>query len=155
GILNALHFMHTRGLIHCDVHPGNVFLHQKKDAILPDNHSALDFKLGDFGQTRAFEAVHASSTWNVSCTPPEVMEPEFGSIDQRADIYQAGLILLQFFTRRLLRFERDDVLAGRPRELAENLTHPAAIVIASMLRRHVEYRPRTALEAWKAFARVL
>jgi hypothetical protein len=47
------------------------------------------------------------------------------------------------------------MLEEAPRELAENLAHPAAIVIASMLRRRVDFRPNNALEAWKAFAAVL
>ncbi len=155
GALNALHFMHTRGLIHCDVHPGNVFLHEKKDAILPKDHSAFDFKLGDFGQTRSFEADHLSSTWNLGCRPPEVIDTDFGSIDHRSDIYQAGLLFLQFLRQELLRFDDAEVLAGKPRQLAEHLQHPAAFVVVSMLRRHVECRPLTALEAWKAFAPIL
>jgi eukaryotic-like serine/threonine-protein kinase len=155
GTLNALHFMHTRGLIHCDVHPGNIFLHEKKDVILPNNQSALDFKLGDFGQTRAFGVDHLNSTWNLSCRPPEAINPEFGNVDHRADIYQAWLLFLQFLTRELLTFTEAEVLAGKPRQSAENLRHPAAFVVASMLRRHVEYRPHTALEAWKAFAPIL
>jgi hypothetical protein len=141
--------------VHCDVHPGNVFLHSKKDALLPNHHAALDFKLGDFGQTRAFQMDHRYSTWNLHCTPPEVHESILGTIDHRADIYQAGLLFLQFLSQELLQFKMDEVLAGRPREFAENLQHPAAFVIASMLRRHVEYRPQNALETWKAFASIL
>ena len=152
AVLHALHSMHHRGLVHCDIHLGNVFLYRKDDILRPDDQGAHDFKLGDFGQTRLIEAVDARSTWNPSCIPPEILDStEFGQLDQRADIYQAGLLFLQFLSGGGTEFDHDDVLSGRPREIAEALQHPGASAIAKMLRRHVSARPTTGLEAWLEF----
>jgi serine/threonine protein kinase len=151
ALLHAVHYMHTRALIHGDIHSGNVFLHRKTDAIEPDHHSALDFKLGDFGQTRHLSFDHLQAMWNLTCVPPEVLDPvEFGPVDHRADIYQVGLLFLQILQKNCDTFTKDDILAGAPRQLAENLAHPASTVIACMLRRHSSCRCSTALETWKA-----
>ncbi len=156
AVLHGVHYMYTRGLVHCDIHPGNVFLHSKPDIILFEDQSAFDFKLGDFGQTRLIGDVAPAATWNVGCVPPEVLDPdEFGPIDHRADLYQAGLLFLRFLSQEALDFDRDDILAGRPRELAEALPHPASPAIACMLRRHADARPKTALAAWHLFEQAL
>lgn len=152
SVLHGLHFMHTRGLAHCDVHEGNVLLHSKPCMLLGREQSALDFKLGDFGQARTIDNVDPSCTWNTSCVPPEVLAPEeFGPVDHRADLYQAGLLFLRFLTPAPLDFDADDILKGRPRELAETLLHPSAEFIAALLRRHATARPTNALDAWRAF----
>lgn len=148
AVLHALHFMHTRGLAHCDIHSGNVLLHCKHDCIAPGEQSALDFKVGDFGQTRLASVAAPRSTWNENCVPPEVLDESFGPTDFRADLYQAGLLFLRFLTRRKIEFDNDDVLSGAPRKLAEGLSHPAGAAISCMLRRHVEARPDSALQAW-------
>jgi eukaryotic-like serine/threonine-protein kinase len=156
AVLHALHFMHTRGLVHGDVHSGNVLLHCKIDSLMPEEPGALDFKLGDFGQTRLIGFASPSSTWNDGCIPPEVLDPNtFGLIDQRADIYQAGLLFLRFLASQDIDFDKSEILAGAPREYAESLSHPAGKAIAGMLRRHVEYRPQSGLDAWLAIEALL
>lgn len=155
AVLHALHFMHTRGLAHCDIHPGNVMLHCKDDCVAPGEQVAFDFKLGDFGQTRLVSAVVPRATWNESCLPPEVIDDSFGPTDIRADLYQAGLLFLRFLTPRNLKFDMDDILSARPREMAESLMHPAGEAISQMLRRHVIARPSNALEAWHLIKDVL
>lgn len=149
AIFHSLHFMHTQGLGHCDVHAGNVFLHFIPDTLTP-NESAHVFKLGDFGLTRPIELMHPNGTFQHYILPPEALRPdEFGPLDHRADLYQAGLLLLGFLLRTECRFDADEILAGRPRELAEALQHPAGELIAQLLRRHSTARPDTALEAWR------
>lgn len=155
AVLHALHFMHTRGLAHCDVHPGNVMLHIKDDCIVPTVQSAFDFKLGDFGQTRLTHAVAPTSTWNYACIPPEILDTQFGPIDIRADLYQAGLLFLRFLSPSVLDFDREEILSGQPREAAEFLMHPAAGAIATLLRRRVDFRPGNALQAWSSLKGVL
>jgi eukaryotic-like serine/threonine-protein kinase len=151
AMLHALHYMHTRRLVHSDVHEGNVLIHSKPDAF-NRNAAVYDFKLGDFGQTRAVENASSRPTWNLSCIPPEVLDSkEFGPIDHRSDIYQAGLLLLRFYTKCTEQFDEVDIHAGKPREIAEGAGSPITSVIAKMLRRHVNHRTQTALEAWREF----
>jgi serine/threonine protein kinase len=152
SLLHGLHFMHTQRLVHCDVHQGNILIHKKPCMVTGNEHAAYDFKLGDFGQTRSIEAVEVRSTWNRGCIPPEVLNSaEFGPVDHRVDLYQAGLVFLRFLLDKNVEFDADDILSGRPRELAESLQHPSAEAISALLRRHVLARPPTALAAFKYF----
>ena len=148
GILHALHWVHVHGLAHCDVHAGNIFLQFLPDSIL-ENQFACFFQLGDFGLTRPLQNMDPTGTFLVSLRPPEAIDPaEYGPLDHRADIYQAGLLFLSFLSGEELVFTREQILAGDPRALAEALRTPAADAIAAMLRRHANWRPLTAREAW-------
>lgn len=152
AILHALHVVHTRGLAHCDVHAGNVFLRFILDSLLPKDQAASVFKLGDFGLARPIQTMDPRGTFLETLRPPEAHDPaEYGPLDHRADVYQAGLLLLNVLIGKEAVFTTQEILEGRPRELAEALssTSPAAAVVAKMLRRHAVCRPATALDAWR------
>jgi serine/threonine protein kinase len=155
AILHALHFVHVQELAHCDVHAGNVFLRFIPDALLPEDHAASTFKLGDFGLARPVQNMDPRGTFLTSLRPPETLNPAFGPLDYRSDVYQAGLLFLSVLLGEEQTFTVEEILAGRPRELAEALPSPAAEVVARMLRRHVEHRPPTALNAWRDISPVL
>jgi serine/threonine protein kinase len=151
AVLHALSILHRQEIAHCDVHAGNVLLSRMPDVLLPNEQAAFILKLGDFGLARTFDQMRPEGTFPDNYMPPEVIDPDsFGPLDNRADIYQAGLLFLEVLSSKALDFDRDDVLAGRPRELAECLPHPAGQLIATMLRRHATVRPATALEVWRA-----
>lgn len=150
AVLHSLHFIHVNGIAHCDIHLRNVFLASIPDALLPEDQSAFTFKLGDFGQARLIESMEIEGTFLDSITPPEVLDPaRFGPLDYRADIYQAGILFVSFLTKTRHRFTTEEILEGRPRELAESLVHPCNEVIACMLRRRVVHRHPTALDVWR------
>jgi len=153
AVLHALYYMHNQQLAHCDIHAGNVFLKFQDDAIVPDGiNSASIFKLGDFGLTRPIEIMDPCGTFLNCLRPPEAIDPEkFGILDHRADIYQAGLLFLNILLGRELEFSMEDILEGRPRQLAESLPKAESKLIATMLRRHSEARPASALDAWLEF----
>lgn len=148
-LLQAIHFVHVQNLAHCDVHLGNVFVRFLPDEIIADQHSALTFKLGDFGLAKAAGAISAEGTFLNSIRPPEAVDArQFGPIDHRVDIFQVGLILLQILHGRKFNFERAQILQGLPRQMAEELNSPLGEALARMLRRHSLARTSTALEAW-------
>lgn len=150
AVLHALHFVHIQRLVHCDVHAGNVFLRFIQDAIIPGDQSACLFKLGDFGLARPIDTMDPSGTFLTTLCPPEALDPiEFGPLDYRADVYQAGLLFLSVLSGEELMFTREEILAGRPRSLADALPSPSAPTIARMLRRHSLSRPATPLDAWR------
>jgi hypothetical protein len=127
----------------------NVFLHFIPDPLAPEE-SAHVFKLGDFGLARPIEAMSPEGTFQNWIIPPEALLPdEFGPVDHCADLYQAGLVLLGFLLGAECKFDADEIQSGRPRELAEALQHPAGEIVAKLLRRHVEARPFSALDAWR------
>jgi eukaryotic-like serine/threonine-protein kinase len=149
-ILQALHFTHVQHLAHCDVHSGNVFVHYAPDEIVPERYSSMIFKLGDFGLARPLDSLTSRSTFLNRIRPPEAVDvTEFGPLDHRVDIYQCGLLLLEFLLGETGCFSQDDLLAGRPQEVALMHQTPLFESIACMVRRHVPYRTPNALTAWE------
>ena len=150
AILHGLHFIHVHGIAHCDIHPKNVFLKRIPDALFPEAHSAFTFKLGDFGQARAVDAMDPQGTFLNSIRPPEAFDPEeFGPLNHRADVYQAGILFLSFLDKTRYVFTQNEILRGIPRQLAEQLPAPFHEPISQMLRRHAEYRTPTAIDVWR------
>lgn len=148
-ILQALHFTHVQQLARCDVHSGNVFVHYAPDEIVPERYSSMIFKLGDFGLARPLDAISTRSTFLNKIRPPEALDArEFGPVDHRVDVYQSGLLLLEFLLGAEGSFSQEDLLSGRPQEVALMHQTPLFEAIARMVRRHVHYRTASALEAW-------
>lgn len=149
-VLQAVHFAHVQGVAHCDIHLGNIFSKFIPDEILPNEQSAVTFKLGDFGLSRRWDCVQADGTFLNSIRPPEAIDAaEFGPADTRVDIYHVGLLLLQAYLGKQLTFSREEILAGEPRRLALQLPSPISFALEKALRRHVPYRTATALEIWR------
>jgi eukaryotic-like serine/threonine-protein kinase len=99
-ISEAVHEAHTLGVIHRDIKPDNVFLHQTQGMRRPQA------KLLDFGISKIKEGMHltqhgALKTQGVLGTP-YYMSPEqhmdTGSVDHRTDIYALGILLYQLLT---------------------------------------------------------
>ena len=82
--------------------------------------------------------------------PPEFLRPqEFGVLGKHVDIYHVGLVLLSLLLNQAPDFTKDEIIAGRPRELAEGLSSKYAMAIARALRRHVSARTSSAIEMWR------
>ncbi|HEY8256713.1 MAG TPA: protein kinase [Gemmatimonadales bacterium] len=115
-VAEALSYAHTRGLVHCDVKPGNILL---------DGEHAL---LADFGIARAVTAAggEALTSTGLIVGTPEYMSPEQGSyhgkLDARSDIYALGCVLYE-------------MLSGEP-----PFTGPTA---QSIIARHMHDEPRS------------
>ena len=95
-VCRALHHIHTRGLIHHDLKPGNLIISQS-------NRTAEDrprIKLTDFGLSTPFELAddgHLRGT-------PEYMAPEMlagREKDHRGDLYSLGVLLYIGLSGRL------------------------------------------------------
>ena len=82
--------------------------------------------------------------------PPEVLNPsEFGAPDHRVDIYHSGLLLLQLEHSKELQFTQQEILEGKPRQMALELRAPFNFALEKALRRHVSERTETARELWR------
>ena len=118
-VLKSLSEAHSKGLVHRDLKPDNIFLQ--------DLHGESDYvKVLDFGIAKALtdEQQDITSTGAVIGTP-KYMSPEQArgqQVDQRTDIYSLGVILFE-------------LLSGAPPFVAET-------PLAMILRRVTEEPPR-------------
>jgi serine/threonine-protein kinase len=99
-VLRALAFAHSRGLLHRDLKPGNVFLQSLPDT--PDHVKLLDFGLAKFVAGPAPQGPPLTRAGTVSGTPP-YMAPEQASarpMDERTDVYAVGVLLYEMLSSR-------------------------------------------------------
>ena len=148
-LLQAVDLIHRAGLVHQDIHFGNVFTTAAKNEMFPEEPGATQFKLGDLGVAKLISEVGAAQTrgWML---PPELIDPAtYGQADHRIDIYHTGLLLLQLALNKQLHFTREEIAAGKPRELALTLAPPLSIALEKALRRRVHLRTQDAKELWR------
>lgn len=150
-VLHGLDFIHSRGMVHKDLHPGNVFVSHIFDRMVPSKDPVWTFKIGDLGISRLEENIRQFNTIMANwMLPPEYFKPmDFGIITRQVDIYHFGLLLLSMYLHKLPSFSQQEIVDGIPRQMAESLQSPYAPVIATALRRHVALRYQSAIDMWR------
>lgn len=149
-LLQAVQYLHVNKYAHQDIHLNNVFAAFARDEMSSENPGAILFKLGDLGVSKVFGELDAANTLAEWIRPPEALDPaEYGPLDHRIDIYHLGLLFLQLAHSKELRFTREEILAGRPREMALELRPPLSFAIEKALRRHAAFRTGSAEELWR------
>ena len=115
--LNALHFLHTNGVIHGDVKPGN---------LLFDAQNRI--KLGDFGLARRATSNEGSLLKGTTkYMAPELVSDQFGAVGPASDLYSLG-----FSAFELMCGSQFDSLFpglatfGRDKQIAWMMWHAAA-----------------------------
>lgn len=149
-LLMALAYLHDSGLVHSDLHAGNVLISQL------ETHPIV--KLTDFGVAHQLDG---STHWyRPQVANPKIIAPELltaGYTTRQSDLYQLGLLMFQMHTGRpaidvdnMQYGETTRMIAeGTPRVLAEALSSRFSPVIAKLLRRRDAYRYQSAREVWE------
>jgi serine/threonine protein kinase len=156
-VLHAIDFIHRQGFVHQDIHTGNIFLtfardgHGKKPLF-----ATSSYKVGDLGVAKLISEAAAAQTRGWMLPPELIPGMNFGPADHRIDIYHVGLLLLQMALGQEMQFTTQQIVEGKPRELAQALRLPPSIKAASIkaalekaLRRHVAERTPTAKQFWR------
>ena len=132
----------ARGLVHRDVKPANLLLHNDQ------------VKVSDFGIAREVEAKTGLTQYGIVMGTPEYMAPEQAMgmpVDLRADIYALGISLYQLATLQLpftgdpgavLQMQVDRPLPS-PRDFRPDLSEAFLRVLLRMLDKDPRRRPQS------------
>lgn len=121
AVLRALGAMHACGLVHRDLKPSNIFL-------TPVGVKLLDFGLAQQVEISDADATQSRTAIGMVVGTPRYMSPEQlcgDPIDQRSDLYAAGLVLCELLTGHAELPEHSDAFA----------------TLAPVLRRALQRRP--------------
>lgn len=116
-LCDALSYAHTHKILHRDIKPGNIMISEDEQV-----------KVADFGLARPITGEAEENPYGT----PDYAAPEIlgkGAVDQRVDIYAAGVVLYEMLTGRVPQQPRRPVqefapLSPRWDELIAKATHP-------------------------------
>jgi eukaryotic-like serine/threonine-protein kinase len=157
-VCSALHYAHQSGVVHADIKPANIMIH--------NNGTVL---VSDFGIARATESATATM---VGAGTPAYMPPEQArgqALTPQSDIYSLGIVLYEMLTggERPFTGERARITGGTTEKIiweqlnaeppslrAHNPNLSAAVenVALSMLDKDPAYRPATTLDVLNALS---
>ncbi len=105
ALLDVLSYAHREGVVHRDIKPENILLSRTGEVFL-----------ADFGIAKSLRSAQLTQTGQIIGSPfylsPEQIK-EATSIDHRADLYSAGVLLYEMLTGRVPFYDKDPLLLLR------------------------------------------
>lgn len=149
-VLDALSFMHSRGVIHRDLKPGNIII--TKEGLIKVTDFGIAKALTDRGHTRS--GVRLGTLWYMS---PEQVKGK--SVDARSDLYAMGITLFQMVTGKLPFFGKSDfeIMKAQtekhppdPEKIKKDIPKFLSWIILKLLEKDPDRRFQSAAEVIKA-----
>jgi len=132
-VLSALAAAHRRGIVHCDLKPGNLMF--RRDADLP----GVEVMLGDFGVAHLPDETGrvgaAGKREAIGTIPYMAPEQRRGEVAPASDVYASAVVLYENLTGRTP-WSRDVLMAGTRR--AEDFLLPKPILDTTPIAEEVQ-----------------
>ncbi len=138
-LCSAVSYCHSRGIIHCDIKPDNVFISLDGSVKLSDFGIAIDLN-----EENKIKEKNNSIMGSVHYLAPEIMQSHKPSF--QSDIYSIGITMFELFTKRLP-FEDGELVEVAAQHIKNKMPLPSDYVenlpqaINKIILRATEKRP--------------
>ncbi|CAD1473469.1 unnamed protein product, partial [Heterotrigona itama] len=135
-IVRGLDYIHSRGIVHHDIKPSNIFI---------STSERLQIQLGDFGLACPLRSEnHHSIIGTHMYAAPEQLR---GKCDPKSDVYSVGIVFLELLIHTRTRMERIEIINSLKRGHVPTMlaaTHPKwAYVVSQLIQEDPGKRPST------------